>query len=145
MKTLFLALLILAACAEPARIASTPSGRPEATFTATTPSAVAATIAGGCAQLGAVVVEMRDNSVTCTGEMDPGDKFLANLAIGSAYSTSATSSSRFTIFPVGGDVRVQVYQWIEAQSAYGQTRTLEMTGANAFNNGMMFLRSLGGT
>ncbi len=146
MKTLFLALLILAACAQqPDRIAETPSGRPEATFTNTTPGAVAAKIAAGCANFGMLVVDMRDNSVTCENEMDATDQLLANLAIGTKYSTPARDLGRFTIFAVGADVRVQIYSWIETQTAYGQTRTLENNNNTSFNGGMVFLRWLGGT
>lgn len=145
MKPYILAFIILAACTQPDRIAETPSGRPEALFTNTTPSAVAGKIAAGCAQVGLLVVEMRDNSVTCENVMEGTDQMLANLAIGTKYSTPARDLGRFTIFAVGANVRVQLYSWIESQTAYGQTRKLENDSNTDFNGGMTFLRYLGGT
>lgn len=145
LRPLIFALFILAACAQqPDRIAETPSGRPEATFTNTTPGAVAGKIAEGCTNFGLLVVDMRDNSVTCKAEMDAGDRLIAGLAIGTRYSTPPQNLGRFTIFAVGADVKVQMYQWIETQTAYGQTRTRENNNNLAFNNGMTFLRWLGG-
>ncbi len=146
MRTLFIALFILAACAQqPDRIAETPSGRPEALFTNTTPGAVAGTIAAGCANFGMLFVEMSDNTVTCENEMDATEQLIANLAVGTKYSTQSRDLARFTIFSVGAGVRVQIYSWIETQTAYGQTRTLENNNNTSFNGGMVFLRWLGGT
>ena len=145
MKRLLFALILLAACAQPDRIAETPSGRPEAMFYNTTPGEVAAKIAEGCATVGLLVIDMRDNSVTCENQMDGTDQMLANLAIGTKYSTPARDLGRFTIFAVGANVRVQLYSWIETQTAYGQTRKLENNNNTDFNGGMTFLRYLGGT
>ena len=146
MKHLLFKLILIAACAQqPDRIAETPSGRPEALFTNTTPRIVAGKIAAGCASVGLLVVDMRDNSVTCENVMKGADQMLANLAIGTKYSTPARDLGRFTIFAVGVNVRVQLYSWIETQTAYGQTRTLENNNNTAFNGGMVFLRYLGGT
>ncbi len=138
--------LALAGCAQqPDRIAETPSGRPEALFTKTTPGAVAGKIADGCAQVGLLVIEMRDSSVTCENKMDFNAQLLANLAVGTKYSTPARDLGRFTIFAIGANVRVHLYSWIEAQTAYGQTRKLENNNNTDFNGGMVFLRYLGGT
>ena len=145
MKHLLFALVFLAACAQqPARIAETLSGRPEALFYNTTPGEVAAKVAEGCTTVGLLVIDMRDNSVTCENKMDGTDQMLANLAIGTKHSTPARDLGRFTIFAVGANVRVQLYAWIETQTAYGQTRKLENNSNTDFNGGMKFLRYLGG-
>ena len=142
---MMIAVVAVAGCAQPDRITETASGRPEAMFNNTTPEAVSGKIANGCATVGKTVVNMTDNQVICETIMGLGDTFITELAIGNAYSTPPRRFSRFTIFPAGGGmVRVQLYQWVETQMAFGQTRAMEFNSNQAFNAAMGFLRSIGG-
>ncbi len=75
--------------------------------------------------------------------MTGNDAFVASLAVGSSYSTSPQRKMRFTIYKMGDDVNVTAQEWIESQSAYGQTRTVELSSNNQRNSIQSFLSSLG--
>lgn len=124
-------------------IRDTASGYPEGTFRNTTPEAVRSKIIAGCTSLGVMVLESTADYVVCGRETKGSETFAASLAIGSSYSTTPQRKMRFTIFKVGQDVRVTAQEWIECQSAYGQTRTMELKANNQRNYIQNFLFSLG--
>jgi hypothetical protein len=136
----------LSACAtvEQPKLYQTPSGRPEAVFDNTSPSAIIGEIATGCLDHGALIQEQTGTQITCSRELQGDDAFLATLAIGNAYSTPPIQSARFTFVQIGDAVRVQVYQQLQTQFAYGQIRTLELNGPKQFNDAQNLLLRLGG-
>lgn len=143
---LMLGLMALTGCVEQEDyMARTPSGRPEVAFATKSPAKVAEKITARCAAKGLLVRKTSPNEVICGGTMSGGDAMLAQLAIGNSYSTQPEQYIRFTIFPVRGRVRVQTYQWIETQMAFGQVNKLELNSGKHFNDTLRSLIDMGGT
>lgn len=138
-----LCLSLFGCVAQQPLVKQTASGYPEGTFRNTTPDIVRSKIIAGCASLGAMVLESSADYVVCGRETKGSETFAASLAIGSSYSTTPQRKVRFTIFKVGEDVRVTAQEWIECQSAYGQTRVMELKANNQRNYIQNFLFSLG--
>jgi len=135
----------LSACATPPPLMlQTPSGRPEATFDKTTTPAVLGKLVGVCLNRGAVIVNQTDNQLVCQRDLPPGDAILAQLLIGNSYSTTPINKIRFNAAQIGPDVRVQAYQWIETQMAFGQMQTVEMNSNEQFNSVESLLLGAGG-
>ena len=148
MKKIFAVVVAcsLSACvAEQPRLTETPSGRPEVEFNTSSISNVSSRITNLCGQQGLLIQEVTAQSVTCGGEMQGGQAALASLAIGNSYSTTPRQLMRFTMYQSSGKVRVQAYQWIETQMAFGQINRLELNSNNQFNDTMRALQSIGGT
>lgn len=126
-------------------MARTPSGRPEVVFATRNTASIAEKITARCAVKGLLIRKTSPNEVICGGTMSGGDAMLAQLAIGNSYSTTPEQFIRFTIFIVNAQTRVQTYQWIETQTAFGQTNKLELNSGKHFNNTLKALIALGGT
>lgn len=148
MRATFQALLtvaILSACtAGELPMTQTPSGRPEVTFPTRNLALVSEKLVGLCAQKGILVQKSEMNEVICGGTMEGGSAILAQMMIGNSYSTTPSQLVRFTIFPYQSGTRVQAYQWIETQMAFGQVNRSEMNSASQFNSIMQALISVGG-
>lgn len=148
MKKIILALgltTFLLGCAAPVeRMAQTPSGRPEVVFSTRSAAAVSEKLVGLCASKGILVQKSASNEVVCGGTMTGGDAVLAQILIGNSYSTTPERYVRFTIFPYQGKTRVQAYQWVETQMAFGQVNKNELNGNAQFNDILKALMSAGG-
>lgn len=72
-----------------------------------------------CADRNSSVVEQDDRHVVCQREES---SVLARYIYGSRGSTSPQLTIRFTLLRDGKNTRVQATQWIEVQTAFGQTR-----------------------
>lgn len=137
---------VLGGCVEQeAYLTRTPSGRPEAEFVTRNPAVVSERLTTLCASRGYLVQQSSPSQVVCGGQMQGGDALLAQLAIGNSYSTTPEQYVRFAILPYGGKVRVQAYQWVETQMAFGQVNKVELNSGNQFNSIMRALASIGGT
>jgi len=77
--------------------------------------------------------------------MQGGDAILAQMLIGNSYSTTPELFVKFVIFKNGATVRVQAYQWMQTQMAFGQVRKSELNGNAQFNVVLKALISIGGT
>lgn len=142
---LMFGLIALSGCVEHEEyMARPPSGRAEVAFASRNPAKVAEKITARCAAKGLLVRKTSPNEVICGGTMSGGDAVLAQIAIGNSYSTAPEQYIRFTIFPVNGQVRVQTYQWIETQMAFGQVNKLELNSGKHFNDTLRSLIALGG-
>lgn len=145
-KIMFFILISLVGCApEVARIAETPSGRPEVTFDTTNIGTVVEKITNRCATKGLLVQSSTPNEVVCGGQISGDDALLATLLMGNAHSTPPEQFIKFTIFKSGSKIRVQAYQWIQTQMAFGQINKQELNGSAQFNQTLTTLVSLGGT
>ena len=138
-------LAALAGCATPPpRMYLSASGRPEAVFVGQSPSMVLGRLAGLCMDRQGVVVGQDSNQVVCQKDLEPGNALLAQFLIGNEYSTTPVLKIRFSAAQIGIDTRVQVYEWLETQMAFGQVRTIEMNNNNEFNKVEQMLIQLGG-
>lgn len=91
-----------------------------------------------------IVINQDTNQVLCQKTLDPGDAILAQLLIGNQYSTTPVLKIRFNAVQIDTSVRVQVYEWLETQMAFGQVRTTEMNSNAEFNKIENLLSQLGG-
>lgn len=82
-----------------------------------------------CADRNAAVVEQDDRHVLCQRAVSGGKGILAQTMLGNSSSTSPQLMIRFQILRDGKAARVQASQWIELQSAGGQTRRTELNGS----------------
>jgi hypothetical protein len=140
----FCSVLLLGCASQPDRLYTSPSGRPEAIFDGQMPSAVLGKLAGLCMDRRGVVISQDSNQVVCQKELPPGDALLAQLAIGNAYSTTPVLKIRFSAAQTNGGTRIQVYEWIETQMAFGQMQTMEVSSNREFNSVEQLLMQLGG-
>lgn len=136
--------VVLSGCETVQPIATTPSGRPEATFVNTTQQEVSSRLSALCMDSGSVVEISSPNQVLCSKTLEGGDAFLATLMVGNRYSTTPERKLRFNVVQMGRDVRVQAYHWIESQMAFGQIQRQELNGAGHFNNVQSALYGIGG-
>jgi hypothetical protein len=145
-RSIILALtLLLAGCAaQPAREFATPSGRPEAMFIGMTPAPVLGKLSGLCMDRGGIVMNQDGGQIVCQKTMDSGDAILATLLIGNQYSTTPVLKVRFSAAQIGPDTRVQAYEWVETQMAFGQIQTMEINSNAEFNKLEYLLQGLGG-
>lgn len=125
-------------------LAATPSGRPEVMFATRSATSVSEKLVGLCAQRGFLVQKAEASEVICGGTMDGGDAMLAQVMIGNSYSTTPEEYIRFSIFPYQGGIRVQAYQWIQTQMAFGQMQKLELNSGAQFNSVLRALAGIGG-
>lgn len=107
--------------------ASGPSALPHARFPAASASDVSGRLASQCLDRGHAVIESTVNSVTCEIRLGTAGSIAAGLMVGSRSSTRPKNMVRFVIVQAGPDVRVQARQWLEAVSAFGQTRAEPLT------------------
>lgn len=124
--------------------AVTPSGRPEAVFEHATTSDIGAKLALRCLDAGLIIQDQSPNLLTCGGQLTGGDAIAAQLLIGNAYSTPPVQTIRFNLVQVGDSVRVQAFQQVQTQYAFGQVRSLELNAANQFNVIQYMFEALGG-
>ncbi|MFW8594952.1 hypothetical protein [Cribrihabitans neustonicus] len=137
--------IALAGCAEPVeRMVQTPSGRPEVSFASKSAASVSEKLTAMCAQKGWLIQKSSPQEVVCGGTMQGGGAVMTQLLIGNSYSTTPEQYARFTIYPVNGQTRVQLHQWVETQMAFGQVKKLEINGNAQFNNAMKALIDMGG-
>lgn len=138
------AVAALAACEQVDKVAETPTGRPEVSFSTKDVQSVTNKIPGICSQVGLMVQSVSSNEVICGGTMSGGQAVMTQLAIGNSYSTTPEQHVRFTTFPVGNETRVQAYRWAETVMPFGQVRKLEITSHESFNEIMKAMMSVGG-
>ena len=69
---------------------------------------------------------------------------MTQFLIGNSYSTTPERYVRFSIFPSNGKTRVQAYQWVETQMAFGQVNKVELNGNSQFNDVLKALVAVGG-
>ncbi len=139
------ASLVLTACGEPVeRMATTPSGRPEAIFRGRTQGQVATRLASHCLERGLMVDEHTDNRVVCRGRLEGGAAFAAQLLIGNSYSTPPEGILTFSFVQQGRDVRAYGRGEVVTQMAYGQIRRVESNGNADFNSLMQAMITVGG-
>lgn len=125
----------LTACApQQPLVRATASGYPEATIPGRTVDEIRSAIMEACASRGALVQESSGNIVVCGKTMSGGEAIMARMVIGNSYSTEPERKVRFTVFQVGGNVRVTAQQWIETQMAFGQVKRMELNGNNQRND-----------
>jgi hypothetical protein len=134
----------LAGCMTVPPIAATPSGRPEAVFDSTTGPDVAGRIATRCLDGGLVIQNQTNTQIVCSKELQGGDAIIATMAIGNSYSTTPVRNIRFNIVQIGPNVRVQAYQWVQTQMAFGQVNQMELNGGAQFNDIQQMLLNMGG-
>ncbi len=140
-----IAILVLSGCSTAKPMKTTASGRPEATFQNTNADDVASKIANACMSNGILVLESNSHQVICGKQLEGGDAILATMLIGNSYSTTPEQKIRFNIVQFSGNVKVQAYQWIETQMAFGQMRRQELNSGDHFNKVQQLLNSLGGS
>jgi hypothetical protein len=138
------AALVLSACASTPKVASTPSGRPEAYF-AEQPANVVGRLSSACLDGGLIVYESGPSHVICGKTMTGFKGALTQALLGNSYSTTPELRARFQAVSVPTGTRVQVMQWVETQMAFGQMQRQELNGGQAFNDAMNLLWRMGGT
>jgi hypothetical protein len=145
---ILLAWLAISMIATPiiGRFLSTPPSKShvEATFDNATTPTVLGELAAACLGRGAVIVNQTDYQLVCQRALPPDDALLPQLMIGNSYSTTPINKICFNAALIGTGVRVQAYQWIETQMAFGQVQTVEMNGNGQFNSVESLLTAAGG-
>lgn len=115
----------------------------DATFQNTTVADVTGRIAGGCMNNNWTVTNQTTNQVTCQVPMNFGKQLLAEMLMGSSYSTQTNSYVQFNVAQIGPDVRAQGRAWLENQSAFGQTRQQPFTDRKTQTRLVTFLEAVG--
>src|SRR5690349_5762617 len=100
----------------------------QSTFYHTTLQEVGGRIAGQCMNLGWTVTNQGSNEVTCQVPMNFGKQLLAEVLLGSRYSTQTVQFVQVSFAQIGEDVRAQARSWLENQSAFGQVRQTPIEG-----------------
>ena len=146
-KLLAVAFVILAisGCAEPvAKIANTPSGKPEAMFRNASLSNVSNKMVGICAQVGASIDVAENNRVVCRKTLEGSEAVTTQLLLGNSYSTAPVSVMSFTLVKMGRDVKAYVDQYSETIMALGQPRRVNTMGNANFNIMLQVFEKIGG-
>ncbi|QTD91776.1 hypothetical protein [Burkholderia anthina] len=147
MKLGFLAAVVvglLTGCAQQdALINPTASGHPEGTFDRTSLDVVRNKLVGACARAGLNVSDTNANQVVCGKTMDGASSIFAQMMIGNSYSTTPVQKVKFVMYEEGDSVRVTANAWIETQMAFGQVRSVELTGAKQQNEIQQMLYNIG--
>lgn len=115
----------------------------ETTFQSATLSDVAGRVAGECMNQGWTVSSQSDNQVTCQVPMNFGRQLLADVFLGSRYSTSTVSYVQFNMAQIGDSVRAQGRAWLQNQSAFGQVRQTPFTDRKTQSGILAFLNRVG--
>jgi hypothetical protein len=136
--------MLLAGCAQqPPLINATASGHPEGTFEGAPLDVVRNKLIGACSRAGLNVGDIGSNQVICEKTMGGTASMLTQLMIGNSYSTTPTQKVRFILYEEGGSVHVTANEWVETQMAFGQVRTVELTGAAQQNEVQQMLYNIG--
>jgi hypothetical protein len=90
------------------------------------PANVSDKLANLCADRSAAVVEQDERHVLCQREISGKQGVLAQYLMGNRYSTKPQLMIRFAILRDRKIARVQASQWIEVETAGGQTRRNEL-------------------
>jgi len=136
--------LLLSACVTaPVLLKQTSSGFPEGEFQNTDLDNAKTKIMEGCNNYQLSIIDTGSNHVTCGKDMAGSDAFLANMIIGGRGATNPQQRVKFTVFKVGNNTKVTARQWIESQSAFGQTRQHDLNDAKKRNDIQGFLTSIG--
>jgi len=138
-----LLVFVLSACASEPLIKQTVSGNAEAVFKDTSIEEVRSKLVASCSMRGLMVEESSNNRVICGKTLTGGNAVIASLTVGTKYSTDPVHKASFVLFSTGSDTMVVATQWIESQTAYGQTRRQELTSNKQKNDLQSFLFSLG--
>lgn len=133
------AALALGGCASAAGASSAPQ---LLTFQEA-PADVSGRIASACAERGMLVVSATPNQVRCEVQMDAGAQVVAQMLVGNSYSTTPRNIVQFTLFQSGAQTGVQVIQWIESTTAFGQTNQEIVTNADSRARLRQFLLGIG--
>jgi len=142
-------VLLACMCVSSAAVAgspmvATPSGLPEAVFSATNLSDAAGKVAGKCMDRGWQVIAQTSNQVTCQIPFSGFKQALAGALLGNAYSTPPNIYAAFSLAQIGADTRAQARAWMETQMAFGQVRQMQYTDNKTKINLMTFLVEAGG-
>ena len=81
--------------------------------------------------------------VLCGKVLTGSNAIIGIIAFG-GDSTMPELNLRFNLIKTGTSVRVVAYQWIEAQSGFGQVRRVEVNQPRHFNDVQTFLSAIGG-
>jgi len=128
-------LMLGGSCATPpARIAETPSGRPEVTISAVDLDKVGNEIVNEMQNVGYLLEDQSSNVLFFTREMEGGQAVAAQLLIGNSYSTTPKAEVRFTLSKGASVVRVVAHASMSTQMAFGQTNRQDMKGNNYWFN-----------
>lgn len=141
---ILVAVFVSGCSTPPARIAQTESGRPEALVKGVTTEQIRSQVLAACVKNRMFIKSSSATEVVCSRELDGTDSLVMQLAVGNSYSTAPVANARVTFWQQGGDVKVVGYQWAETQMAFGQVKTIEMNGNEAFNGMQSFLNELKG-
>lgn len=137
MKELLLGLVVaslLSGCAsQPPLKKVTNSGKPEGEYANTTKTLVMDALTSYCNDGGFMVLEATESNVLCSKETDGMEAFMAQMAIGNAYSTTPVGKLRFSIGEIGGKVKVWADAWIETQMPMGQVNQMKITDNASIN------------
>lgn len=111
----------------------TPSGKPDAVFSAMTAEQAQGKIASYCMDHAMSVSSNSPGQVTCELKMGMMQSALSQALIGNSYSTTPREFVRFSVVAIGPDARAQGNAWVETQMAFGQMRQQVIDG-DAMNN-----------
>ncbi len=139
------AALSLTGCAttEPYTPVTTASGKPEAYF-ASAPEQTSSRLSSMCMDRQGTVMQSTPNQVVCEFKMGMAQSVLATMAMGNQYSTPPQTFVRFNVIPTDHGSRVQGSAWIETTMAFGQKRTMDMSGGRAGSQIQGMLLEIGG-
>ena len=134
--------IIVSGCQTVQPIKTTASGRPEVTLDNISQEEASGKISQRCMEAGILVYEQSKYQVVCGKTMTGGEGVLAQMLVGNSYSTTPERKVRFTIAKINTSVRIQAYQWIESQMAFGQINRQELNSGKQFNEIQRMLNSL---
>ncbi len=126
-------LLLVNACATHERIATTRSGRPEATIAASKDETVSSLIIA-MQRGGFMLAEQTDNSVLFTKPMSGLTGAFAQVLIGNSYSTTPQIEVRYVLSEIGESIRAVAFLAMSTQMAFGQINRQDMRDNNAWFN-----------
>ena len=142
---LILALITLSACqaTNVEKITQTPSGFPDATFN-NSKSATQSKLVNLCLDKGYLVTQ-NPNSVVCQGSLADDEEILANVFLKPNYATATEVIIDFQTFNLSSNnTRVHAKQWIQWQTAFGQTQKTMLNSPHQFNSIQEQLYLIGG-
>lgn len=126
----------MATGAQAAKVAITPSGRPEALFRATSADATAGKLANECMNMGYQVQEQTNTSVVCDIPATGMRSVLAQMLVGSGSQPRLVV--KFSLVQIGDTTRVQGIIWLVGD------RQVEFTSDDAYNSLIELLFGAGG-
>lgn len=93
-----------------------------------TPAEVISTLTSACITGKYLVEESAASSLLCSHEMTGLRAAIGQALIGNVYSTTPVEKVRFVAVAVGNDTQLQAQHWMETVMAFGQKRTVPLSG-----------------